>query len=82
MTNLIGKRFTVQVADSNAEYEVVDQREFKSQFFGIPDLEMAQVEWVRNDYDYIGIFGENAWVEAATIAPLVERNKRMNRIFG
>lgn len=75
MTNLKGKRFTVQVADGDAEYEVVDQREFESQFYGVPDLEMVQVQWVRNEFDYIGIFGESAWVEASVIAPRVEASK-------
>lgn len=77
--NLIGKKFSVQVADSYAEYEVIDQNRFRSTERDGDEVEMVQVGWIRNDYDYMGIFGEEAWVEAAIIAPKVDWYERNHR---
>jgi hypothetical protein len=75
--DLIGKTFRVQVADGDAQYEVVEQKDFIPSKMDDAEVEFVLVRWdERNGQDYQGIFGDEAWVEARVIAPLVEHYER------
>lgn len=75
---MVGETFRVSVADGYAAYRVVGVETFGP-------MEFALVEWEEqapyDDYKD-AILGDSAWVEAANVRGLIERQHRLDALFG
>jgi hypothetical protein len=84
---LVGKTFTVPVADGRATLEVIevavyeraDERGFHTAFFAWVE-QVTDPDGFGDDY-IVPLIGGNGWLEATVVANIIEGQERLARLF-